>query len=334
VSRAGSRGAVLVLLVLWLGGCTPSSSTTHAHSSPGVPVHSFAGACAGTVLTDALPPTWAQGGWSQPQAPWGVPWALGTGGEAVAYVFAGQLVAGSSPRVDGSNNKVLWVAQGGPPNFVVEAHPLGLDQPIVTIAGGPSIVDLPTAGCWTFHLTWGQGGQAGSSTVNLEVLPSGSLPSPITYRTLRARPLELPIVAAGSPCPVSPVTLLGGVAPRVGTPLRLGFGNPVGPQGAYAFNKTVLDYANPPSSPEVVLRGGRLDGPGKLYFGGPGVTPNEAAAAVSVIDPQGGRAPFYGELQMSVGSSAVFYTYPTTAGCYGIQVDSEGFSEVVVFTVS
>lgn len=147
-------------------------------AGPSAPVRTFAGGCAGTVLTDALPPTWAQGGWNQPKAPWVVPWARGGGGDAVAYLFATQLVAGSSPRVNGTNNKVLWVAKGDPPNFVVDAHPLGADQPVVTIAGGPSIVDLPTAGCWTFRLHWGLPSSAGTSTINLDVLPTGSLPSP------------------------------------------------------------------------------------------------------------------------------------------------------------
>lgn len=160
--------------MLLVGACT---SPAVQKSSTSVPVHSFAGGCAGTVLTDALPPTWAQGGWNQKEAPWGVPWALGAGGNAVAYLFATQLVAGSSPRVNGTNNKILWVAKGDPPYFGVEAHPLGVDQPVVTIAGGPSIVDLPTAGCWTFRLSWGLPGSTGTSTINLEVLPTGSLPS-------------------------------------------------------------------------------------------------------------------------------------------------------------
>jgi len=279
------RFAGLAVVVMLSAACT--SSSAQVRSSPGVPIHSFAGGCAGTVLTDALPPMWAQAGWNQPSAPWGVPWALGTGGDAVAYVFATQLVAGSSPRVDGTNNKVLWVAKGGPPNFVVAAHPLGVDQPVVTIDGGPSIVDLPTAGCWTFHLTWGLSGQLGGSIINLEVLPTGSAQSLVTFQLLNARPLKLPIVAAGSPCPTSPVTLLGGMAPRVGTPLRLGFGNTLGPHGAFAFNKTVLDFATPPLSAEVLLRGSRLDAVGKMYFGGPGVASNQTVA-ISVTDPQGG----------------------------------------------
>jgi hypothetical protein len=173
--KTKSRGAGLALVILLAGGCT-SSSAAPVHSSPSVPVHIFAGGCSGTVLTDALPPVWAQGGWTQPHAPWGVPWALGTGGDAVAYLFATQLVAGTSPRVNGSNNKILWVAKGDPPNFVVEAHPLGVDRPVVTVAGGPSIVDLPSAGCWTFRLLWGLPGNAADSIINLEVLPPGSAP--------------------------------------------------------------------------------------------------------------------------------------------------------------
>ena len=139
--------------------------------------HTFAGGCAGTVLTDAEPPQWAQGGWSHVSGtPWGVPWALGSGGQAVAFVFAGQLVAGSSPRVDGTNNKVLWVAKGSVTNFVVDGMPPGGTQPVITVNGGPSIVDVPSAGCWRFHLRWGAD-QAGS-IVNLEVLPAGSTPPP------------------------------------------------------------------------------------------------------------------------------------------------------------
>lgn len=163
--------AVAVLLAA--GACTPAQS---AHVSPSpVATHTFAGGCAGTVLTDAEPPVWAQGGWNVVKGqPWGVPWALGTGGQAVAYLFARQLVAGSSPRVDGTNNKVLWVAKGNPSNFAVEGIPPGGTRAAVTVNGGPSIVDVPASGCWKFLLTWGSA--EASSTVNLEVLPAGSMP--------------------------------------------------------------------------------------------------------------------------------------------------------------
>jgi hypothetical protein len=173
-------GAGLALLLFLAGGCTTSPTTTaQVQTSQKAAVHSFNGGCAGTVLTDAEPPVWAQGGWSHAQGtPWPVPWAFGTQGDTVAYLFATQLVAGTSPRVDGSQNKVLWEAKDRPSggNVIVEGHPLGASQPIVTIPGGPSITDVPTAGCWTFQLSWTSVGTH-TSIINLEVLPAGTLPS-------------------------------------------------------------------------------------------------------------------------------------------------------------
>ena len=131
------------------------------------------------MLTDAEPPAWAQGGWSVGKgSPWPVPWTLGTNGDTVAYVFANQLVAGGSSRVNGSQNKVLWEAKASPSGagVVVQGHPFGQSQPVVTVAGGPSITDVPTPGCWTFRLSWDSNG-GHTSTINLAVLPAGSSPS-------------------------------------------------------------------------------------------------------------------------------------------------------------
>jgi len=44
------------------------------------------------------------------------------------------------------------------------------------VQGGPSIVDLPAAGCWTFRLLWVSGGAPHSSVINLDVLPAGTAP--------------------------------------------------------------------------------------------------------------------------------------------------------------
>ena len=168
----------LTALLLIAAGCT-GSPPTQVQTRPTAAVHTFAGGCEGTVLTDAEPPLWAQGGWSVARGtPWPVPWAFGTNGTAVAYVFATQLVAGPSPRVDGSQNKVLWLPKDHPSGegVGVEARPLGQSQPVVTMAGGPSITDVPTAGCWTFRLSWNSGGQPGGSTINLQALPAGTNP--------------------------------------------------------------------------------------------------------------------------------------------------------------
>lgn len=167
-----TRLALAVLLAM--SACAPTQ-TGPGQASP-LATHEFAGACAGTLLTDREPPAWAQGGWNVVKGtPWSVPWALATGGQAVAFVFARQLVAGSSPRVDGTNNKVLWVAKGNPSNFVVEGIPPGATQAVVTVNGGPSVVDAPAAGCWTFRMSWGQPVTL-RGTINLDVLPAGTVP--------------------------------------------------------------------------------------------------------------------------------------------------------------
>jgi hypothetical protein len=176
-----SRGAGLAVgVAMVLAGACGSSPTTQAQvqTSPKPAVHTFAGGCSGTVLTDAEPPMWAQAGWTHPKGtPWDVPWAFGSNNASVAYVFAGQLVAGPSPRVNGTNNKVLWVGEDHPfgDGATIEGHPLGQSQPLVTIVGGPSITDVPTAGCWTFKLSWKANGKQNTSTINLEVLPAGTL---------------------------------------------------------------------------------------------------------------------------------------------------------------
>jgi hypothetical protein len=170
--------AGIAALCLLLAAACSSSQTPQAKAQRSASVRTFAGGCAGTVLTDAEPPKWSQGGWKVAKGTaWPVPWALGSGGDAVAFVFATELVAGGSPRIDGTSNKVLWVARDYPPNFVVEGLPSDKSGRVVSVAGGPSTVDVPTPGCWMFRLLWGTPDRPGSSIINLEALPAGSLPA-------------------------------------------------------------------------------------------------------------------------------------------------------------
>jgi hypothetical protein len=78
--------------------------------------------------------------------------------------------------VNGTNNKVLWVANSVEWGFLVDGSPLGQARPVVSVAGGPSIVDVPTPGCWTFRLSNSLTGKY-ISTINLDVIPSGTLPA-------------------------------------------------------------------------------------------------------------------------------------------------------------
>jgi hypothetical protein len=132
------------------------------------------------VLTDAEPPVWAQAGFRVTSAPWPVPWAFGTQNTAVAFVFSRVLVAGSGPRVDGTYNKVRFVANADYPNGIlnvtIESRPLGQSQPVLNFSNAGSAGDFPEAGCWTFRLSWSAHSQQQVSTINLEVLPAGTRP--------------------------------------------------------------------------------------------------------------------------------------------------------------
>jgi hypothetical protein len=178
--RLAIRPTIVALLVLTTACSATRSpaSPPSVSSSPGPAATSMpaVGGCSGTPVSTAEPPVWAQGGFSIARGtPW-VPWALGKPGDAVAYLFATQLVA-EGRRPDGTSNKVLWVVRDSAARAWVQGHPLGRSQPAVTIDGGPSIVDVPTAGCWTFQVSWGSH-PSRTSVINLEVLPAGTLPPP------------------------------------------------------------------------------------------------------------------------------------------------------------
>jgi hypothetical protein len=176
--RLGTRPTIVVLLVLATAcsttGSPASPSSVPSIHAPAATNVSVAGGCSGTSVSTAEPPVWAQRGFSIARgSPW-VPWALGKPGDAIAYLFASQFVA-EGRRPDGTQNKVLWVVRDGVVQSRVKGHPLGQSQPVVSIDGGPSIVDVPTAGCWTFQVSWGSD-PIRTSVINLEVLPAGTLP--------------------------------------------------------------------------------------------------------------------------------------------------------------
>lgn len=174
------RGLTTLALVLVLmTGCSAASATRLPSPSAVLPQQSQAapGGCAGTRVTvGGAPPTWA--GFSGAGV---VPWAMGSPPDALAYLFATQLVAGWRP--DGSSNKVLWVTRGLSRDLTIVGRPLGQSQPVVTVGGQivdgnqlPSLVDVPTPGCWSFVVSWIRSSRQ-TSTIDLDVLPAGTLPT-------------------------------------------------------------------------------------------------------------------------------------------------------------
>jgi hypothetical protein len=141
--RAGLAVAASVLAVA--GGAAALALTRDA-DAPAPPAGSSA--CAGNISTAALP-TWARAGFTPDGQH--TPHVFGSRKEIVGILF-GDLRA-HQPK--GTNNKILWVAKNGPGTLRITAHLEGSDTTATrTVSLGPSIVDVPTAGCWQMKLTW------------------------------------------------------------------------------------------------------------------------------------------------------------------------------------
>jgi hypothetical protein len=116
-----------------------------------------ASACAARVETSVLP-DWARQGFSEPEP--SVAHEIGRSGEIAAIVFGDQLV---SPPIPDRMNKILWVPRHATsaPKLDISAQRMDGSVPVGdpverSVAGGPgpSIIDLPEAGCWRLTLSW------------------------------------------------------------------------------------------------------------------------------------------------------------------------------------
>ncbi|MEU7780776.1 hypothetical protein [Micromonospora parva] len=158
--------------VVLLAGCTATTSggsaapaaTTAATASAttatttAATTASAATGCGSRVETGPLP-DWADAGFRGDAR---VPHVFGAKGGIVAVLFAHPL---RQVRDDGSNNKILWVARAAttspdpvaPATLVITARLDGTDTQVIReVRGGPgpSIIDLPQAGCWRLDLSW------------------------------------------------------------------------------------------------------------------------------------------------------------------------------------
>jgi len=116
-------------------------------------------------------PVWARAGFSDPQPR--LPHVVGRAGRIAALVFGYPLL---SPPSRVRANKILWVARISPlspSNLRISAQRMKgtgkLGRPVerLVVGGpGPSIIDLPAAGCWRFTLAWS--GRADSLDLNYQ----------------------------------------------------------------------------------------------------------------------------------------------------------------------
>lgn len=138
---------VLGLVAIVLGGCGSGHIERKAAS-----------ACHSKVRYDALP-TWARAGFTNPTAP--VRHVLGASRDIVAILFGYPLL---SPPSTGHRNKILWVSRldttpGSDLHIVAQrmaaARPSGSPVKGTVMGGpGPSIINLPSPGCWRLALRW------------------------------------------------------------------------------------------------------------------------------------------------------------------------------------
>ncbi|WP_406069935.1 hypothetical protein [Micromonospora sp. NBC_01638] len=159
---------MLASTVVLLAGCSTTTTSSGSAGSAGGGSAASAGAaattasattgCGSRVETGSLP-DWADAGFSGDAR---IPHVFGAKGDIVAALFAHPLRQG---RKDGSNNKILWVARASttspdptsPATLVITATLDGTDTTVtrrVTGGPGPSIIDMPQAGCWHLDLRW------------------------------------------------------------------------------------------------------------------------------------------------------------------------------------
>jgi hypothetical protein len=167
--------------------------------------------------------------------------------------------------------------------------------------------------------------------VALATLAASASAAPDPWKALY-RPLHIPRIEAGAPCPVantdpkgdlSRLGRFGGAAWGLGPAYPgglgdvrpvLGFRWPASESGfapsGWSGNK-VLWIVAPYRGPGILVRGRQIDGPNELRFNG-GIVPARALRLIR----QGGN-PSYARVR--------------APGCYAFQLDGAAFSRVVVF---
>jgi hypothetical protein len=140
--------ALILLTIITAAGCT----SAHARN----PAQPAVKNCSSSISPRQLP-GWARAGFQPPTQP--MPYVMSDRGEIVAILWADHdpLHAPPLPNV---SNKILWVSrvnQGAFTPLRIRATLDGANQTVTRqVAGGPgpSIIDLPGAGCWSVNLSW------------------------------------------------------------------------------------------------------------------------------------------------------------------------------------
>jgi hypothetical protein len=203
------------------------------------------------------------------------------------------------------------------PPFVVQYFERAVFE-LHTDSNGKPIVLLSRLGAFEFAKKYPDGEPVSTPA------PGGDV-----WASLRARPLNLPTVAAGSACPAN-----SGSQVNPGFGLVLGTG-PVypagfGADGVYHYNGTneeggwlyikVLWIVDSAYKGQTLVRGHQIDGPGEMRFerGASPATELQLAQETALSSPNS-------------WSNWPTYTRIKGPGCYAYQIDGSNFSKTVVF---
>jgi hypothetical protein len=155
-SRFWSR--VLVGSAAVLAGVVVVAAMVDASRAGSTDEESRSSICRATVIVGVLP-VWARGGFSD-QRP-RMPYVLGRAAKIAAILFGNPL---QSPPTKDHNNKILWVSHAPSvpgSDLHISAQRMTGSTPAgapvtrsVTGSPGPSIVNLPSPGCWRLTLRW------------------------------------------------------------------------------------------------------------------------------------------------------------------------------------
>lgn len=165
----------------------------------------------------------------------------------------------------------------------------------------------------------------GASSV--QATDTSSSISPSDWQRLR-RPLQLPSVASGRACPVTPVQ---DIAPRAFAPgaghgpvYAIGVVNDVRISNLQPGVYKTLWVARKTYAGPVLVRGRQLDGPAALAFTHSG-DPQETEMRLNASEASSPNADDWRQWPS--------LTVVPGPGCYGLQVDGDSFTDVIVFAV-
>ena len=156
------KQVLLACLLAALAGCSQAEAARTPVAQPSaVSSSELAGSCPGTAIVKGPTPAWLDVA-SGHNTPAGLAYTIDATATVGGFLFGYPLRAG---HPENPTNKILWIVRlpRNGSDLVILGHPAGAASPIVKVTKPadsgpgeiyPSIVDMPTPGCWVLDLAW------------------------------------------------------------------------------------------------------------------------------------------------------------------------------------